>query len=197
MFTGIVQAVGRIAVVDNRGKDRRVTIEAGAFLKGVRAGDSIAVAGVCLTVTGKKGGRFAADVSAETLSATTAGAWKAGAAVNLEKALTPATPLGGHLVSGHVDGVGRLEADAPDGQSRRLRFSVPRALARYIAAKGSVCIDGVSLTVNDVGAREFGVNIVPHTLRHTTLGRLHAGDPVNVEVDLIARYLERLIAERP
>lgn len=196
MFTGIVQAVGRVAAVKDLGKDRRVTIAAGALLRGARKGDSIAVAGVCLTVTGKAAGRFTADVSAETLSATTAGGWTAGSMVNLEKALTPATPLGGHLVSGHVDGVGRLVASGAEGQSRRLRFAVPQPLARYIAAKGSVCIDGVSLTVNDVGRREFGVNIVPHTLRHTTLGRLHPGDPVNVEVDLIARYLERLIADR-
>lgn len=196
MFTGIVQAVGRIAAVAGHGKDRRVTVAAGPLLAGVRTGDSIAVGGVCLTVTGKRNGRFTADVSAETLAATTAGGWKAGTSVNLETALTPATPLGGHLVSGHVDGVGRLATRKPDGQSWRMRFTAPRSLARYIAAKGSVCIDGVSLTVNEIRGARFGVNIVPHTLRHTTLGRLKPGDPVNLEVDLIARYLERLIAER-
>lgn len=193
MFTGIVADIGRLVTVEHRGGDRRLFIEAkAAFLKGVKRGDSIACGGVCLTVAALKGRRFAADVSVETLTATTARAWRPGTLLNLEKALTLAQPLGGHLVSGHVDGVGRLESRKADGRSARLRFEVPRELARYIARKGSVCVDGVSLTVNDEGKGGFGVNIVPHTLRHTTLGRLQPGDPVNLEVDLLARYLERL-----
>jgi riboflavin synthase len=193
MFTGIVSAIGTVVSVEFRGGDRRLLIDAGArLLKGVKRGDSIACSGVCLTAATVRGGRFTADVSVETLTATTAGSWRAGTALNLEKALTLAQPLGGHLVSGHVDGVARLAGRAADGRSRRLRFTVPRALARYLARKGSVCVDGVSLTVNEVGASGFGVNIVPHTLRHTTLGRLQPGDPVNLEVDLLARYLERL-----
>jgi len=199
MFTGIVGDIGRLVTVEHRGGDRRLFIEAKAtFLKGVKLGDSIACSGVCLTVAGLKGRRFAADVSVETLTATTARAWRPGTLLNLEKALTLAQPLGGHLVSGHVDGVGRLAARKADARSARLRFAVPRELSRYIARKGSVCVDGVSLTVNDegkgaIGSNSFGVNIVPHTLRHTTLGRLKPGDPVNLEVDLLARYLERLI----
>jgi riboflavin synthase len=194
MFTGIVASIGRLVTVEHAGGDRRLFVEApAAFLKGVRLGDSIACSGVCLTVAARKGRRFAADVSVETLTATTARPWRAGTLLNLEKALTLAQPLGGHLVSGHVDGVGRLAARAAEGRSVRLRFEVPRELVRYIARKGSVCVDGVSLTVNDEGRRGFGVNIVPHTLRQTTLGRLKPGDPVNLEVDLLARYLERLI----
>jgi riboflavin synthase len=194
MFTGIVATLGTLVSVEHRGGDRRLLIEAGAgFLRGVNLGDSIACSGVCLTVAALKGRRFAADVSVETLTATTARSWHAGTALNLEKALTLAQPLGGHLVSGHVDGVGRLAARVPEGRSVRLRFTVPRGLSRYVARKGSVCVDGVSLTVNAVGASGFGVNIVPHTLRQTTLGRLKPGDPVNLEVDLLARYLERLI----
>jgi riboflavin synthase len=194
MFTGIVASVGTLVSVEHRGGDRRLLIEAGtAFLKGVKLGDSIACSGVCLTVAALRGRRFSADVSVETLTTTTARSWRAGTALNLERALTLAQPLGGHLVSGHVDGVGRLAERKPDGRSARLRFAVPRALARYIARKGSICVDGVSLTVNAVGGGGFGVNIVPHTLRHTTLGRLKPGDPVNLEVDLLARYLERLI----
>jgi len=193
MFTGIVSALGTVRSVEKHGSDRRLAIDGGArFLKGVRLGDSIACSGVCLTVAALRGGRFAADLSVETLDATTAGAWRAGTVLNLEKALTLAQPLGGHLVSGHVDGVGRLKSRRPDGRSQRLTFAVPKALRRYVARKGSVCVDGVSLTVNEEGAGGFGVNIVPHTLRHTTLGRLKPGDPVNLEVDLLARYLEKL-----
>jgi riboflavin synthase len=193
MFTGLVEAVGFVADSKISGRDRRIVFDAGPqVLKGVRIGDSIACAGICLTVARIKGRRFSADVSVETLRHTTAGAWIKATQVNLEKSLTLAQPLGGHLVSGHVDGVGRVTSRAKDARSVRLSFSMPRALARYVARKGSICVDGVSLTVNDAGAREFGVNIVPHTLRHTTLGRLHPGDAVNLEVDLLARYLERL-----
>ena len=199
MFTGIVSSIGTLVSVEHRGGDRRLTIDAGpGFLRGVKLGDSIACGGVCLTVAGLRRRRFDADVSVETLTTTTARSWHAGTALNLERALTLAQPLGGHLVAGHVDGVGRLAERRTEGRSVRLRFTVPRGLSRYIARKGSVCVDGVSLTVNDegkgaIGSNSFGVNIVPHTLRHTTLGRLKPGDPVNLEVDLLARYLERLI----
>jgi riboflavin synthase len=198
MFTGIVSGVGRVVAVGRRGRDARLSIEAPAgFLRGVKAGDSIACGGVCLTVAALARRRFTVDASVETLGLTTAGAWRAGTRLNLEKALALSQPLGGHLVSGHVDGVGRLVSRKADGRSQRLEFSLPRALARYVARKGSICVDGVSLTINDVsakagGAGRFGVNIVPHTLRHTTLGRLAPGDAVNLEVDLVARYLEKL-----
>ncbi|HUP90742.1 MAG TPA: riboflavin synthase [Solimonas sp.] len=205
MFTGIIEAQGRLADVNDTGGDRRIAVEApAAFLEGVALGDSIACNGVCLTVAQLGAGSFVADVSSETLGATNAARWIAGSPLNLEKALTPSKPLGGHMVSGHVDGVGRLLEQGDDARSRRLRFEAPAALARYIARKGSICIDGVSLTVNDVEASPrpaaagcvFGVNIVPHTLAHTTLGGLRSGDPVNLEVDLIARYLERLLESR-
>lgn len=194
MFTGIVTGLGRIAALEKNRGDRRLTIETPAgFLKGSRPGDSIAVNGVCLTVAGARGRRFTADVSVETLSATTAGSWGPGDQLNLEKALALGQPLGGHLVSGHVDGVGRLVSKKRDARSWRMEFSLPKPLARYVARKGSVCIDGVSLTVNRIKGLRFGVNIVPHTHQSTTLGRLQPGAPVNIEVDLIARYLERLI----
>ena len=194
MFTGLIQSVGKLVSVERRGGDRRLLIEASAgFLRGVKPGDSIACGGVCLTVAALRGRSFAADLSVETLRGTTAGAWRVGTLLNLEKALTLAQPLGGHLVSGHVDGTGKLRSRRPDGRSQRLAFALPRSLARYVARKGSICVDGVSLTVNEVGRAGFGVNIVPHTLRQTTLGRLAPGDPVNLEVDLLARYLERLI----
>lgn len=196
MFTGIIETLGRIASVEERGGDRRLLIEAGALLATARLGDSIAVNGVCLTVAEIRGTQFTADVSRETLSATTAGAWKADSPVNLEAALTTGKPLGGHLVSGHVDGVGKLLDKHEDARSWRLRFEAPAALSRYIARKGSITVDGVSLTVNSEEGRVFAVNMVPHTLQHTTLGRLQPGDAVNLEVDLIARYLEKLVSER-
>jgi riboflavin synthase len=194
MFTGITETLGKVLSAETHGGDRRLSLEApAAFLKGVRVGDSIACSGVCLTVAALRGRRFAADLSVETLDTTTAGGWGVGTPVNLEKALTLAQPLGGHLVSGHVDGVGKLRSRWPQGRSQRLGFSLPKGLSRYVAKKGSICVDGVSLTVNEAGAGEFGVNIVPHTLRQTTLGRLKPGDAVNLEVDLVARYLEKLI----
>lgn len=194
MFTGIVEAVGRVVSTEKRGRDVRLVIETPpAFIKGANLGDSIACSGVCLTVVAKTKNLFTADVSIETLDATTAGRWKAGTPLNLEPALTLAKPLGGHLVLGHVDGVGRLTSRKADARSVRMVFSAPKSLIRYISRKGSVCIDGVSLTVNEAGARGFGVNIIPHTLSHTSLGALSPGDPVNLEVDLIARYLERLL----
>lgn len=195
MFTGIIQAVGRIASREPRGGDARLVIDAGALdLGDVAIGDSIAVAGVCLTVVAIDGTRWSADVSAETLARTTLGHLAIGAGVNLEKALRLADRLGGHLVSGHVDGVGSVVGVGDDGASQRWRFRLPRALARYVAVKGSVCIDGTSLTVNEVGDDDFGVTLIPHTLAMTTFGARTAGDAVNIEVDLMARYAERLAA---
>jgi riboflavin synthase len=197
MFTGIVESLGRIAAIEAVGGDSRMTFVADSgYLDGVALGDSIAVKGICLTVQFIVPKGFIADLSRETLAATTAASWCIGDAVNLERALTPNKPLGGHLVSGHVDGVGRLLSRHEDARSWRLRFEAPRALAKYIARKGSITIDGVSLTVNDVDGDDFGVNIIPVTAEHTTLGGLQPGGQVNLEVDLIARYLERLIGER-
>lgn len=196
MFTGIIETLGRIESVEAIGGDRRMAFAAPGFLRGVRQGDSIAVNGVCLTAIAFDDDRFTADLSGETLQATTAGSWQAGATVNLERALTPTKPLGGHLVSGHVDGVGRLIERHEEARSTRMLFEVPAELARYVARKGSICIDGISLTVNEVEGRRFGVNIIPHTLAHTTLGGLQAGGAVNLEVDQIARYLERLLEAR-
>lgn len=197
MFTGIVESLGCIASVETVGGDRRMEIAAdNGYLRGVSLGDSIAVNGVCLTAVVLTEQGFVADLSAETLSATTSGHWVAGQPVNLERALTPSKPLGGHLVSGHVDGVGHLLERHEEARSWRMRFKLPPELAHYVARKGSITIDGVSLTVNEVEGAEFGVNIIPQTLSHTTLGRLKAGDPVNLEVDLIARYLERLLSAR-
>ncbi|AXQ29052.1 riboflavin synthase [Solimonas sp. K1W22B-7] len=196
MFTGIIEALGRIASVETVGGDRRMRFEAPGFLHGSGLGDSIAVNGVCLTAVEFSDDHFIADLSSETLNLTTASRWQAGQAVNLERALTPSKPLGGHMVSGHVDGLGWLLGRHEEARSWRMQFEAPAALARYIAQKGSICIDGISLTVNEVEGSRFGVNIIPHTLTHTTLGGLAAGDPVNLEVDQIARYLERLLAAR-
>ncbi|WP_043113472.1 riboflavin synthase [Solimonas soli] len=200
MFTGIIEALGRIESIESVGGDRRMVFRAPGYLRGVQLGDSIAVNGCCLTAASLSDDGFMADLSAETLNLTTAGRWEAGARVNLERALTPAKPLGGHMVSGHVDGIGELLERYEDARSTRMRLRVPDALARYVARKGSICIDGVSLTVNDVedgpGKTVFGVNIIPHTLAHTTLGDLQPGQAVNLEVDLIARYLERLLQAR-
>jgi len=193
MFTGIIQSVGRIATRTARGGDAFVEIDAaGLDLGDVAIGDSIAVAGVCLTAVALDGPRFAADVSAETLKLTTLGTLAAGTAVNLEKALRLADRLGGHLVSGHVDGVGHVVSVHDDGVSQRWTFSVPPALSRYIAVKGSIAIDGTSLTVNEVDGDTFGVTLIPHTIGATTFGERRAGDAVNLEVDLVARYVERL-----
>lgn len=193
MFTGLVQAQGRLEARETLPDGQRLTVAVPAgFLDGVAVGASIAVAGVCLTATTVDGARFTADASGATLAATTLGALATGAALNLERAATLETALGGHLVTGHVDGVGKLVSRAPAGGSAVLRFEVPDGLARYIARKGSVCVDGVSLTVNAVDGARFEVNVIPHTLAATTLGDLAPGDAVNVEVDLIARYVERL-----
>jgi riboflavin synthase len=194
MFTGIIQAVGEVAAVEPSGQDLRLRIRSGKLdLKEVCIGDSIATSGVCLTVVSLPGDGFVADVSAETLSVTGIGRLQAGDRVNLEKALTLSTPLGGHLVSGHVDGIGEVVSRRADGRSVRFRMRAPDQLARYIAAKGSVCVDGISLTVNAVEGSEFELNIVPHTLEETTMGEFQPGRAFNLEVDIIARYLERLL----
>ena len=193
MFTGIVQTVGSISGRVPRCADVRLSIDAGPLdLRDVAIGDSIAVAGVCLTVVALDGSCFSADVSAETLARTTLGMLSVGAMLNLEKSLRLSDRLGGHLVAGHVDGIGRVVAIDDDGASQRWIFSAPAVLMRYIAVKGSICIDGISLTVNWVDGDTFGVTLIPHTLEVTTLGTRKSGDGVNLEVDLIARYVERL-----
>jgi riboflavin synthase len=194
MFTGLVQAVGRLAASEARGGDRRLRIDAGALpLDDLAIGESIAVNGVCLTVVAGAGAGFEADASNETLALTTLGGMAIGAPLNLERALLPTTRLGGHLVAGHVDGVGRVQSIADDGRSQRWRFEAPAPLLRYVAGKGSICVDGVSLTVNAVDGTGFEVNLVPHTLEHTAFGATPVGAAVNLEVDLIARYAERLL----
>jgi riboflavin synthase len=194
MFTGIIQAVGEIRKLTPRGGDAQLVIATGNLDMGdVALGDSIAVNGVCLTAVACDANSFTADVSGETLSRTTLGDLATGSRVNLEKALTPTTRLGGHLVSGHVDGVGEVVRGFRDGRSERFVIRAPDALAKYIAEKGSICVDGISLTVNSVSGAEFELNIVPHTLSATTMGGFAAGQHVNLEVDIIARYLERLL----
>lgn len=197
MFTGIIQAVGRVTSREPRGADARLVIDAAPLdLGDVAIGDSVAVGGVCLTAVALDGSRFVADVSAETLARTTLGQLGSGDPVNLEKALRLADRIGGHLVSGHVDGIGHVVRVDDDGASQRWTFSAPAALSRYIAVKGSICIDGTSLTVNEVAGDTFSVTLIPHTLGVTTFGARKAGDAVNLEVDLIARYIERLYGER-
>lgn len=194
MFTGIIQAVGEIAALQPGGEDTRVRVRTGRLdLDDVAPGDSIAVNGVCLTVVDLPGDGFWADVSGETLTRTGFRDIAVGSRVNLEKALTPTTRLGGHLVSGHVDGVGTVLERRPEGRSERFRIQAPEALAKYIAEKGSICVDGVSLTVNAVDGAVFDLNIVPHTLQETTIADYRSGTRVNLEVDIIARYLERLL----
>lgn len=194
MFTGIIQAVGTINSCKRSGGDMHLVVDAHDLdMSDVVLGDSIAVNGVCLTAVSLEGKKFSADVSAETLAHTTLGNLVQGQRVNLEKALTPSSRLGGHLVSGHVDGVGKILRRYSEGQSERLQIEAPQALARYIARKGSICIDGISLTVNQVEGCVFDLNIVPHTLRHTTMGDYVESAEVNLEVDIIARYLERML----
>lgn len=191
MFTGIVAAVGTVRAAKPARGGVRIVVDAGRLsLKDVAVGDSIAVNGACLTVVAREGRKFEADVSRATLACTTG--FAAGQRVNLEKALRAADPLGGHLVSGHVDGVGTIDRTKAAGGSRLLAVAVPKALARYVARKGSIAVNGVSLTVNDVDGAVFEVNLIPHTLAASNLGELRAGDKVNLEVDLLARYLERL-----
>jgi len=194
MFTGIIEAIGQIKNIEKRSGDVRLAIDtAGLDLSDAQLGDSIAVNGVCLTAVELSAQGFVADVSNETLSTTSLAGISVGTAVNLECALQAQTRLGGHLVSGHVDGMGILLELVNDGRSVRFKFAVPLELSRYIAKKGSICIDGISLTVNEVSDDSFGVNIVPHTLEMTTLANRKVGDRVNLEVDVIARYIERLM----
>lgn len=193
MFTGIILDVGRVVSRETHGGDERLAIEVnGLDLSRTAIGDSICVQGTCLTVTALEGKTFSADVSGETLSLTTLGELKTGSQVNLEPALRAGDALGGHLVSGHVDGIAQVVSVSGDARSVRVVFTVPHELSRYIARKGSVTIDGVSLTVNEVDGDQFGVNLIPHTQAVTTLGRLQPGTRVNLEVDQIARYVERL-----
>jgi riboflavin synthase len=193
MFTGIVQGVGTVRAIVPRDGDVTVVFDTGDVgLHDVPTGGSIAVNGVCLTATSRDGASFAADVSRETLSLTTLGRWHVGTRVNVEKALLAGQALGGHYVTGHVDGMGEVVSRHDDARSVRMTFRVPPELARYVARKGSICIDGVSLTVNGVDGECFDVNLVPHTLEVTTLGALESGSPVNLEVDIIARYVERM-----
>jgi len=194
MFTGIILAIGKISAIERKSGDFRLKIETGKLPLGdAQLGDSIAVNGVCLTAIELGAHYFCADVSNETWSRTTLSEAATGAPVNLELALTPATRMGGHIVSGHVDGVGKVIEKKPDGRSVRFNIKAPDNLAKYIAEKGSVCINGISLTVNDVNGAVFGVNIVPHTLNETTLGDAVVGTRVNLEVDVLARYMERLM----
>ena len=195
MFTGIIEGVGRLARREARGGDARLRIEAGTLpFDNVRLGESIAVNGTCLTVVAFDADGLEADVSTETLALTTLGALPAGAAVNLERAMRPDDRLGGHLVSGHVDGMGTVESVTDDARAQRWRFTAPAGVLRYVARKGSICVDGVSLTVNAVDADGFEVALVPHTVAHTAFATTRPGDPVNLEVDLVARYVERLLA---
>lgn len=195
MFTGIITDIGTIRSVEQRG-DTRIVIETAYDLDTVEIGASIACSGVCLTVVDKGPGWFAVDASGETLSRTALGSWKAGSQVNLERALKLGDELGGHIVTGHVDGVGKVASITPEGASRRIQFLGPKALAPYIAQKGSVTIDGVSLTVNGVEDAAdgvlFDVNVIPHTQSCTTLGQIKVGDSINIEIDVLARYVSRL-----
>jgi riboflavin synthase len=197
VFTGIVQDVGKVRARENRGGDARMVIAFDHLRSGdFRIGDSICVQGCCLTAVELLDGSFTADVSRETLSLTTLGDLAVGSPVNLEPSLKAGDALGGHLVSGHIDGVAEIISISGDARSTRLKIAVPSDLARYIARKGSVAVDGVSLTVNEVEAATFGVNIIPHTQTVTTLGKLTVGSRVNLEVDQVARYVERLVAAR-
>ncbi len=194
MFTGIIEAVGTLRKLERKGDDIRLTVASGKLdLSDVRLGDSIATNGVCFTVVQQLVDGYVADVSAETVSLTGFANYKVGTKVNLEKAVTPTTRLGGHMVSGHVDGIATVEQRLARGQAIEFWLAAPTELARYIAHKGSITIDGVSLTVNEVDGHRFRLTIVPHTAGETTLVDLKAGDKVNIEVDLIARYLERLM----
>ena len=197
MFTGIIQGVGRLAGLEPRGGDVRLLVEVGSLaFENVELGESIAVNGVCLTVVEFDASSFSADASNETLSLTTLGGLAEGDALNLERAMRPVDRLGGHMVSGHVDGVGRVAAIEPDARAQRWRFEASPDVLRYVAKKGSICVDGVSLTVNEVDDTGFEVALIPHTVQHTRFAHTGVGDPVNLEVDLVARYVERLLQAR-
>jgi riboflavin synthase len=194
MFTGIIVATGRVTSLVEKGGDLELGIDAAALdLHRIAVGDSVSVQGACLTVTRKDGTRFFADVSRETMAKTTLGSLSSGSPVNLEPSLRAGEPLGGHWVSGHVDAVGKLRGLVQDARSWRLEFELPASLMRFVAPKGSICVNGVSLTVNKVEGRRFDVNIIPHTIKVTTLGELNIDDDVNIEIDVIARYIDRLM----
>lgn len=194
MFTGIVETQGTVTLLEQRGGDLRLGIEAPDIdWSTVAIGDSISTNGVCLTAIELSARGYFADVSAETLRLTTIGEWQQGARVNLERALTPSSRLGGHIVSGHVDGIGEVLTRSSEARSERFLIRAPASLAKYIAHKGSITIDGTSLTVNQVNGDEFDINIVPHTLQVTIIGNYQSGTKVNLEVDVLARYLERLM----
>ena len=196
MFTGLIEEVGRVKKIESIEMDIRLCIEAReSFLEGVTLGESIAVSGVCLTVTDVSPSFFWADVSVETLKTTTIGFWQIGSEINLERSLTPESRMGGHIVTGHIDGVGELVKRDEEGRSWRFLFRVPLDLSRYVARKGSICIDGTSLTVNSVIDSNFEVNIIPKTMDCTIFSNYIKGSMVNLEVDLIARYLERLSSD--
>lgn len=191
MFTGIVTDVGRLRAVRETNRDLRFEVETSFDLSTIDMGASISHAGCCLTIVEKGEGWFAVEISGETLSLTTLGAWKEGDPINLERAARVGDELGGHIVSGHVDGVGEVVSVESEGGSHRVRVRVPQPLHRFIAPKGSITMDGVSLTVNEVEGDVFGVNLIPHTWDVTTLGRLQPGSKVNLEIDMLARYLAR------
>jgi riboflavin synthase len=191
MFTGIITDIGRVRSVAPTARDRRYEIETAWDTSGIDLGASISHSGVCLTVVEKGPGWFAVEVSGETLDMTTLDSWQAGTKINLERATRAGDELGGHIVSGHVDGLGQVVEITPDGGSHRLTIEAPEPLHRFIAAKGSITVDGVSLTVNAVEGRRFGLNIIPHTWEATTLGERRVGDAVNLEIDMLARYLAR------
>lgn len=200
MFTGIISDLGRIQEIVRRpGGDLRLVVAPGAPLQGVALGASIACNGVCLTVVEQGGADgatdwFAVDVSGETLSKTTLGSWTVGRLINLERPLRVGDELGGHFVTGHVDGLCHAVSATPDGESTRWRFRLPDAFAKFVAPKGSVALDGISLTVNEVAGPEFGVNIIPHTASVTTFQDLKAGDPLHFEIDVLARYMARMLS---
>ena len=195
MFTGIVQASGIVESIEERGGDKRFKLQSPELgFDGVQLGDSICVNGVCLTVIEMSDDAFLTDVSVETLQCTTFKDLQSGARVNLEKSLTPNTAMGGHFVTGHVDGLGKVTQIEKDARSVRFWLEVAPELAKYIAAKGSVCIDGTSLTVNEVENCVFGINIIPHTFENTLFSQYHVGTEVNIEIDLVARYVERLVS---
>ncbi|KAF1701092.1 riboflavin synthase [Pseudoxanthomonas suwonensis] len=202
MFTGIIEGVGRLAAREPRGGDVRFGFATGTLpwlgsgADDIRMGESIAVNGVCLTVIAFDAQGFQADASTETLALTTLGELPVGAALNLERAMRPTDRLGGHMVSGHVDGIGRVLSVHEDARAQRWRFAAPQQLLKYIAKKGSICVDGVSLTVNEVDGEGFEVALIPHTVAHTRFAETKVGEAVNLEIDLVARYVERLLGER-
>lgn len=197
MFTGIIEGVGRLAAREPRGGDIRFSFEVGTLpFDGVQLGESIAVNGVCLTVIAFDERSFQADASTETLALTTLGALAEDAALNLERAMRPTDRLGGHLVSGHVDGLGSVLSIHDDARAQRWRIKAPASLLKYVARKGSICVDGVSLTVNEVDGEGFEVALIPHTVAHTRFAQTAVGDAVNLEIDLVARYVERLLGAR-